>query len=120
MPTYRGCGNQASNQNRQGGKHEGSSGDSGIPRLDDGGLCGRLRVHRKRVAGHGHCRACLGDVAVQFDPSMLHRHVRKLSPRQKKAIHFAVIAWIGISLWQEGGGHADWSFLLLSFMCELS
>lgn len=53
---------------------------------------------------------------------MLHRVIHwtteKLSALLKFA-HLACIAMIVASLLHEGGGHADWGFVMLAFLCEV-
>lgn len=43
----------------------------------------------------------------------------KLTPREKRIMHWLIMAWIAIILYQEGGKSADWSFLALSMAVEM-
>ncbi|HET9024808.1 MAG TPA: hypothetical protein VFN64_09565 [Burkholderiaceae bacterium] len=45
-------------------------------------------------------------------------HERHETTRLKKLTHIMLIAWIGVMLLHEGGGAADWGFLVLALACE--
>lgn len=41
-----------------------------------------------------------------------------LTRRHKNIIHFTILVFVGVSLYHEGGGWADWGFVCLAIVCE--
>lgn len=61
-----------------------------------------------------------------FNDSLAHRAIKKVvkkagivERKHKNIVHGVVLLVITVSLLHEGAEHADWSFLVLSVLCEI-